>query len=180
VFDGRQWSEAARFNSDTWDADEPTAQLQVRGPAVSYEATLEPHRRRWLLTLDAAQTAPELPGQRARMTPQLQWLSQRPVTDVLRYRVQSHVDFQHGPLQALPSLALHTVLPDGSDPRTVALAAQMRAEMPQADNAALVEAALARLRSGGYRYTLEPGVIAANTADDFWFDSKQGFCEHIA
>jgi hypothetical protein len=52
--------------------------------------------------------------------------------------------------------------------------------MGQAGNAAFVEAALARLRSGGYRYTLEPGVIALHTADDFWFDSKQGFCEHIA
>jgi transglutaminase-like putative cysteine protease len=180
VFDGRQWRETPRFNPDTWEADAPTGQLQVRGPAVSYEATLEPHRRRWLLTLDAAATAPELPGQRARMTPQLQWLSQRPVTDVLRYRVQSHVDFRHGPLQASPSLAAYTVLPDGSDPRTVALAAQLRAEMGQAGNAAFVEAALARLRSGGYRYTLEPGVIALHTADDFWFDSKQGFCEHIA
>ena len=180
VFDGRQWRETPRFNPETWDAGEQTATLQVRGPAVSYEATLEPHRRRWLLTLDAAATAPQLAGQRARMTPQLQWLSQRPVTDVLRYRVQSYLDFRHGPLQAEPSLALHTVLPDGSDPRTIALAAQMRAEMPQADNAALIEAVLARLRSGGYRYTLEPGVITANTADDFWFDSKQGFCEHIA
>ena len=171
-FDGRQWREG-------WEGAE-SAQLQVRGPALSYEITLEPHRRRWLLALDAAPTAPELPGQRARMTPQLQWLSQRPVTDALRYRTQSHVDFQHGPLQRTRQLAAYTALPAGSDPRTVALAAQMRAEMGQADAGAFVEAALARLRSGGYSYTLEPGVIATNTADDFWFDSKQGFCEHIS
>jgi hypothetical protein len=43
-----------------------------------------------------------------------------------------------------------------------------------------VEAALQRLRTGGYYYTLEPGVYGANTADEFWFDRKEGFCEHIA
>ena len=41
-------------------------------------------------------------------------------------------------------------------------------------------AALQRLRTGGYRYTLEPGVYGQHTADEFWFDRKEGFCEHIA
>src|SRR5690606_12425152 len=100
------------------------------GQPIAYEVTLEPQRRPWLLTLDAVATAPELPGQRARMTPQLQWLTQRPVTEVLRYRAQSHLDFQHGPLQPSATLAAYTVLPDGSDPRTVALAANMRAAAP--------------------------------------------------
>jgi hypothetical protein len=36
------------------------------------------------------------------------------------------------------------------------------------------------LRSGGYTYTLSPGVSGTHSADEFWFDSKQGFCEHIA
>ena len=48
------------------------------------------------------------------------------------------------------------------------------------DTAALVEAAMARLRTGGYTYTLEPGVYGEHTADEFWFDRKEGFCEHIA
>jgi hypothetical protein len=39
---------------------------------------------------------------------------------------------------------------------------------------------LDRLRTGGYTYTLEPGVYGQHTADEFWFDRKQGFCEHIA
>jgi transglutaminase-like putative cysteine protease len=39
---------------------------------------------------------------------------------------------------------------------------------------------LERLRSGGYTYTLEPGVYGQHSADEFWFDRKAGFCEHIA
>jgi protein-glutamine gamma-glutamyltransferase len=37
-----------------------------------------------------------------------------------------------------------------------------------------------RLRTGNYQYTLEPGVYGQHTADEFWFDRKEGFCEHIA
>jgi hypothetical protein len=44
----------------------------------------------------------------------------------------------------------------------------------------LVRAVLERLRTGGYSYTLEPGVYGDETADEFWFDRKAGFCEHIA
>jgi hypothetical protein len=44
----------------------------------------------------------------------------------------------------------------------------------------LVQVALERLRSGGYVYTLAPGIYGSNSADEFWFDRKQGFCEHIA
>jgi hypothetical protein len=36
------------------------------------------------------------------------------------------------------------------------------------------------LRTGGYQYTLEPGIYGRDSADEFWFDRKLGFCEHIA
>ena len=43
-----------------------------------------------------------------------------------------------------------------------------------------MRAVLERLRSGGYTYTLEPGVAGQHMADEFWFDTKAGFCEHIS
>src|SRR5690606_25565472 len=59
--------------------------------------------------------------------------------------------------------------------------AQVRAQAGGGDaTAALVGLALQRLRTGGYSYTLEPGVYGDETADEFWFDHKAGFCEHIA
>ena len=58
----------------------------------------------------------------------------------------------------------------------------MRADLALATGGtqALVDATLRRLRTGGYEYTLEPGVYGEHTADEFWFDRKAGFCEHIA
>lgn len=158
------------------------ANLSVSGEAVRYEVTLEPHQRRWLLTLDASPLAPEALGLNARMTPDLQWLAEAPVNQLLRYRAQSHTAFRHGPLDNNLALQDELTLPPGYNPRTLALAVELRRQYgagPQAAPA-LVAAVLDRLRTGGYQYTLEPGVFGQHTADEFWFDRRTGFCEHIA
>ncbi len=157
-------------------------ELAVAGEPVRYEVTLEPHQRRWLLPLDATVQAPTASGLSARMTPELQWLSDAPVTQLLRYQAQSHTRFRHGPLQNQVALQDELTLPPGYNPRTLALAVELRARYgagPQAAPA-LVQAVLDRLRTEGYRYTLEPGTYGQHTADAFWFDKREGFCEHIA
>lgn len=183
-FDGRQW-QAEPFREDSaWAARAALpANLQTSGPALRYEVTLEPQRQPWLMVLEATPEAPQLPGDlRAYMTQDLQWLTQRPITDVLRYQAVSYPEFRHGPQQTVRQLRVFTDLPPGFNPRTLALASQMRADPALASGGtqALIDAALQRLRTGGYNYTLEPGVYGEHTADEFWFDRKEGFCEHIA
>ncbi|ADU36447.1 transglutaminaseTgpA domain-containing protein [Variovorax paradoxus] len=178
-FDGREWSALPAWARGGQGA----ANLRVTGEPVRYEVTLEPSNRPWLLTLDAAQKAPEAPGLEVMGTPDLQWLSNRPVTDLLRYRAESHPQFQSGPVRRMGGqLQAYLALPPGTNPRTAALAAEMRNDPALAGAAtpALVQAALRRLRTGGYTYTLEPGLYGNDTADEFWFDRKEGFCEHIA
>lgn len=183
-FDGRQW-QAEPFREDSaWAARAALpANLQTSGPALRYEVTLEPQRQPWLMVLEATPEAPQLPGDlRAYMTQDLQWLTQRPITDVLRYQAVSYPEFRHGPQQTVRQLRVFTDLPPGFNPRTLALAAEMRADPALAGGGtpALVNAVLQRLRTGGYNYTLDPGVYGEHTADEFWFDRKEGFCEHIA
>ncbi|HSV60823.1 MAG TPA: DUF3488 and transglutaminase-like domain-containing protein [Variovorax sp.] len=177
-FDGREWTALSPFVLGRLPAN-----LQVQGEPVRYEVTLEPSQRPWLLTLDAAPTAPEVPGMAPpRQTPDLQWLAERPTHELLRYKAESHPRFRSGPQRQAPGLAAYTQLPPGSNPRTAELAAQLRADprLAQGGNADFVRAALQRLRSGGYSYTLDPGIYGEHTADEFWFDRKEGFCEHIA
>jgi protein-glutamine gamma-glutamyltransferase len=180
TFDGRQWlpSSSGRFPSRFKLPDN----LTVQGEAVSYQVTLEPTSRPWLFVMEAAGESPALPGYRTRMSNDLQWFTDRPITDIVRYQVQSHPAFRHGPQRQEVGLQEFVELPPGFNPRTLALAAEIRRDprYAQADSRALVQVAMERLRTGGYLYTLEPGVYGANTADEFWFDRKQGFCEHIA
>ena len=178
-FDGREWTALPSWaRGSQWASN-----LRVSGTPVRYEVTLEASNRPWLLTLDVAQRAPEVPGFEVSGTPDLQWFASRPINDLVRYSAESYTQFQSGPLKRVGGqLQAYLSLPPGTNPRTAALAAEMRADpaLAQADTQAFVQAALRRLRTGGYSYTLEPGVYGNDTADEFWFDRKEGFCEHIA
>lgn len=180
-FDGREWRPlaprlAARF--PPLRIEEP--QLEVAGPPVRYELTLEPNNRPWLLALDAAGKAPEAPGLVAAMTGDLQWVASRPVVDLVRYKAESYTTFRYGPRRSAAVLGEYRQLPVGFNPRTIELAGQLQREHPGASAQQLVALVMERLRTGGYHYTLEPGVYGQHTADEFWFDKKEGFCEHIA
>ena len=174
-FDGREWSAL-----EPWARGSVPANLRVEGAPLRYQVTLEASNKPWLLTLDAAKDAPKVPGYEAFSAPDLQWFVNRPINDLLRYSAESYTQFRSGPVRRTAGLQTALSLPPGSNPRTVALAAQMRSELPGADTPAFVQAALQRLRTGGYSYTLDPGVFGNDTADEFWFDRKEGFCEHIA
>ena len=179
TFDGREWRALRSGFSAIMQAP---ASLQVSGTGIPYEVTMEPNNRPWLLVLDAAQVKPQVVGHEVRMTPDLQWISERPFSDLTRYSATSHPTFTHGPLRSQASLQDYVALPPGFNPRTLQLAADMRREprLQTAGGSELVNAVMERLRTGGYTYTLEPGVYGQNTADEFWFDRKEGFCEHIA
>ena len=180
-FDGREWRSLSA-PPDGMQQMQPPADLVVNGPGIRYEVTMEPNQYPWVLVMDAAEEAPDLPGRRVRMAPDLQWFTNRPISELVRYQATSYPDFRHGPLQMTQQLRMFTELPAGYNPRTLQLAADMRRDptLANADTAALVESVLERLRTGGYSYTLEPGLYGQHTADEFWFDKKEGFCEHIA
>ena len=176
-FDGREWSASA-----PWEHGTSNGNLRVTGEPVGYEVTMEPSHRPWLLTLDAVRSIPQMPGMNAVQSPDLQWLVNQPISNLLRYRAESYLQFESGPLRRTQALANDVALPRNANPRTIAMAAQMRADpaLHRADTAALVRHVLTLLQTGGYSYTLEPGVYGNDTADEFWFDRKEGFCEHIA
>jgi protein-glutamine gamma-glutamyltransferase len=180
TFDGREWRPLS--SPGGYPRQVPPADLQVSGPPIAYEVTLEPHQRPWLLLMDAAVDKPETPGMDAFMTQDLQWLAARPVSELLRYRAVSYPAFRHGPAQLTQQMTGYLQLPEGLNPRTRALAQELRHDprVVAGGAPAAVALALARLRTGGYAYTLDPGVYGRDTADEFWFDRREGFCEHIA
>ena len=178
-FDGREWRPAQPDFSSPYTLK---PNLTVTGLPVNYEVTMEASNKPWLFLLEAASTSPTLVGYKAMMQPDLQWLVNRPVSELLRFKAQSYTAFSHGPVQSAVGLREFVDLPPGFNPRTVSEAANIRRD-PQfanASNQVLAELVMNRLRTGGYTYTLEPGLYGPNTADDFWYERKEGFCEHIA
>ncbi len=182
-FDGREWQPLQpRLGARVPLMQFSPANLQVQGPPLRYEVTMEPSNRPWLMVLDVAVKPPALPGMASFLTQELQWVAERPLTDIVRYQAESHTRFSYGPRRDAGVLPEYRELPPGFNPRTLQLALDIRRDprYATADTPALVDAVLERLRTGGYTYTLEPGVYGQHTADEFWFDRREGFCEHIA
>ncbi len=176
-FDGLEWRSprfgfASRYGVKS--------NLQVSGEPVRYEVTMEPSSRPWLMLLESTPESPDLPNYQSAMQEDLQWLTIRPVTDIVRFKATSYPNFQHGPTTSVPGLQEFVDLPLGYNPRTQALANQIKADPRNTSTALIVSDVMNRLRTGGYTYTLEPGEYGPNTADEFLFDKKEGFCEHIA
>lgn len=176
-FDGAEWrsprfSFASRYGVKS--------DLKVSGDPVRYEVTMEPSSRPWLMLMESTPESPDVPNYTSSMQDDLQWLTIRPIADLVRFKATSYPNFQHGPTTRVTGLQEFMDLPLGSNPRTMELARQIKSDPSNTSTAQIVSDVMRRLRTGGYTYTLEPGEYGANTADEFLFDKKEGFCEHIA
>jgi transglutaminase-like putative cysteine protease len=177
-FDGRNW----RSQTDEPLLDERNSPLAVSGQPLGYEVTLESSNQPWLMVLDATPSAPLLAGYTLRQSADLQWLATPPLSTLTRYRATSYLHYRYAPANHEATLRAALLLPSGSNPRTVAWASQIRADprYANADAKALSTLVLGVLQTQGFRYTLAPGTFGTHTADEFWFDKKEGFCEHMA
>ena len=180
-FDGRRWEPAETpMNLPPW----LEAALQVQGEAVDYEVTLEPASPWLMVVLEATPERPRLPGVSMAMTPDLQMGGGPPPTELARYRAQlpavspwSHAHDVGAVRDGAVALSAPTHAPAAWPPNCAS-----RSAAPSAsgiNSQALVDAALQRLRTGGYTAALEPGIYGTHTADEFWFDRKTGFASTL-
>ncbi len=181
-FDGRDWHRAdGTFVRGATEAP----RLELRGAPLDYEMTLEPSRLPMLPLLEATNEAPRLDGLRTVQRFDLQWVTDRAVTERLRFAARAWLDHAHGPLEAALALRDETDLPPGYNPRTLAwaVALQRRPELANAPPQRLVQAVLDHIRQG-FTYTLTPGVYGdedgRHAIDEFWLDRREGFCEHFS
>jgi protein-glutamine gamma-glutamyltransferase len=182
-FDGREWT---RQDMRAASAPRGRAELQLLGTPVRYEMTLEPSRLAMLplleLTPDRVGAAPQIEGWIPVLRGDLQWQTERPVTERLRFEAAAWPLHRHGPRQLTLALREYVALPPDYNPRTLEWAASLRRrpDLAQADARTLVSAVLQHLRDSEYLYTLEPGTYGKHAVDEFWLERKLGFCEHFA
>lgn len=171
------------FNGHEWTAAfsgmRQTPAYQAAGPRYTYAMTLEAHDERWLLALDfpgavSASSAHDAALYRDDLT----------LTSSQRQRVRSRRTIESFPRSVVGETERPVVLnaaltlPAGSNPRTQQLGSRLRSE--ETSPARRVDRALAFMRQAGLLYTLNPPLLGPNTADEFLFDTRKGFCEHFA
>ncbi|MEO6279718.1 DUF3488 and transglutaminase-like domain-containing protein [Roseateles sp.] len=193
-FDGKTWRAPDARSSQSWlrSRDE----LRTSGPALAYEVTVEPLRIPVLPLLEMSPGGPgtelqlqDQPDLTVTRGPELQWVSNRPITERLRLTATAHLGWRAGLSLNRLQQAKALELPPGGNPRSVAwareLAAQPRfaslAPGPRAE--AIAAALLDHVRSNDFIYTLSPGRYgeeSPHVIDEFWLDRRLGFCEHFA
>ena len=179
-YDGRTWTRVPRKRG----LQRLEVAIHARGTPLRYELTMEPSNTRWLALLELAAPGLSVPGYRLRDSDEMEQFTTEPIIHRLRYDAAAYLDYTLQAGEHPQRMAHWLELPAGFNPRTLALAQQLRAAMPAAPAETLVQqlsnAVLQRFRTLDYRYTLEPPLTGANAVDDFLFTSRAGFCEHYA
>jgi protein-glutamine gamma-glutamyltransferase len=165
------------FDGQTWTRGSIGIRLPFEpvGGAHDYEVILEPSgRNRWF----GLETVASVSGRGVVQTWDGQLVSFRPVTSPVIYTARSYLQVRTTGTLPLTTRRNDTRLPAGRNPRTQALAAELRAQA--ADEPAYVAAVLDHFRTGGFEYTLTPPRMEGDTIDALLFGSRQGFCGHFA
>lgn len=167
-FDGEEWTQAV------WMRGLPAPQTQALQQGWDYELEMEPTERTQLVALDLPVAIPAGTA----LSGDYSLHSRAPLTSLTRWRMQSAPPVRHEPKLKLLLRQAALQLPEGFNPRALALAAQWRNEAGN-DDAAIVRRALEWIRRD-FAYTLETPPWGRNAIDEFLFDTKAGFCQHFS
>jgi transglutaminase-like putative cysteine protease len=168
-FDGRTWRPAQQRSPQP---QQPYPEPETGG--IDYEMMIEPHGRRWLFALEMPSAATPA----TQITRDFRLFVRDPITTRQHYRLRAFPNWQAGVTESPKALRRALALPEGSNPRIRALAAQWRQQAASDDE--VLQAAESFFRKQRLLYTLMPPVLGEQTADEFLFDTRQGFCEHFA
>jgi transglutaminase-like putative cysteine protease len=175
----------SQFNGRTWFrrpgmGRQVVNTLEVAGEPTEYRVMLEPNGRNWLFAIDMPQSWTPIGRRNVIMNSdyQLQAFGLPPSLSRIDYGVTSHTTYTAREALTPTEQAWYTQLPEGSNPRTRALANGWLADDPAPE--AIVERALDVFRGPEFFYTLTPPALGLHTADEFIFETREGFCEHYA
>jgi len=169
----------SKFDGLTWSKGEPgfkrRSDIKYAGKVYNYRILLEPHQRNWLYALEM----PEFISVAARMTDENTWVRRYDLRSRLTYNLTSYTKSSFGHQLTTEEQIENTRLPEGVNPRARGWAQQAFLDN-QGSPQNYINAILRKINSDPYVYTLNPGVMAEDTVDDFWFNKQKGFCEHYA
>ena len=167
-FDGRTWTQSA------WLRSIPAAPVRSGSAGWDYVIELEPTDGRQLVALDLPTRVPESTV----LSLDYGLHVGRPLVGVTRWRLHSAPPAAFEPRLRTTLRQMALALPEGYNPRTVALARQWRRE-EGGNDAAIAQRAMRMIRSE-FAYTLATPMLGRNSVDEFLFEQKAGYCEHFS
>lgn len=178
-FDGTTWQQATlrkplSTNRRFTERQGQAVNAEVKGQGIDYQVITEPSFQSWLFALDFATSEQANIGQRADFSLYYRGI----INKTLSYNVTSFPEAILAENLSDLERTLNLTIPINSNPR---LQEQGRVLSQRfTDNRQLINHVLAQLNQQAYFYTLQPPRLSGDTLDQFYFDTKAGFCEHYA
>jgi len=185
-FNGKSWQKSQ--NSKNRARRTPSQQVTYKDNVpdnaklltkVSYQIIAQPSFQHWLFALDVAQIGIEQKSNSSIVELSDYTLQARePLSQTLSYNVNSYLTAPLDLLLKDDVKQQNLSYPKNSNPRLTSEAYRLR--QLYSDDLELAQAVLVNFRQQQFYYTLKPPVLFTSPLDQFYFDSKQGFCAHYA
>jgi len=143
--------------------------------AFKYSVFVEPNNQYWLFGLDTAWLRDGIYGKNLE---DFTIRSHSKITKTTTYSVVSTPNEPKDLTLTYQQRNLNLMIPISSNPRLTEEGRKLR-KLHSGDED-IVTAALQTFNKETYRYTLKPPILANNSLDQFYFETKAGFCEHFA
>ena len=172
-FDGRRWTQREGMGRMVQET------IEFLDDSSEYRVMLDPTSRGWAFALEMPQDWTT--NDRRNLVMGSDYMLRLPFGASgtrLSYTVTSYSQYRAMEPLTDREIEYFTTLPPDMNPLTRELVDELIADSPDAD--ALIERGLDVFRQEGFFYTLSPPPLGEHTADEFIFDTREGFCEHFA
>jgi len=183
-YDGKQWtrqehskvsrsSEVAKVEKKHFIYDASNTNVLP----LTYEVIAEPSFQRYLFALAPANI---FPAGTSKIIASADYTFQNSsiISQTKSYQLTSYLGAPLALAISKQSKALNLHYPTGSNPRLEQLALQLQHNYVDVEQRA--QAVLSLINKQQYSYTLQPPLLKDNSLDQFFFDTKAGFCVHYA
>ncbi len=176
-YDGKQWSRLSDRSVEDVLANlelNPINYQATQGESTVYQVIAEPSYQHWLYALPVAQVTQA----QIVMLPDYTLLTKQPITQTMSYTVGSYLQTPMDLSLNEGKKARNLALPEQVNPKLRAKAQTLRAQYH--NDEAIIQQVLNDIRQKNFSYTLKPPPLINNSLDQFYFETRAGFCVHYA
>jgi transglutaminase-like putative cysteine protease len=184
-FDGQTWKQSInkslinKNNSNNIALDTP----ELIGDKTHYQVMVEPSYQQWMFSLAVIDPQSMVSNQMGILPlPNYTIQSTKPIGQTINYEVTSYIDSLLNSTLSNNEKMKSLHIPVDSNPRLQERGSSLKVEYP--DEIHRAQAILDIIREQDFYYTLTPPLLsgygAGNELDQFFYQSKKGFCVHYA
>jgi transglutaminase-like putative cysteine protease len=178
-YDGREWTKKKRTAHATQKSENKSFNFNTEDTDIiplNYQITVEPSFQKYLFALAPAVSANGSSAISAKED--YTFTSPEFITQAKSYKLNSYLSMPLTLALSNESKNANLRYPQSSNPRLEQMALQLQAKYPEPQ--ARAQAVLSLINEENYSYTLQPPLLKNNSLDQFFFDTKAGFCVHYA